>query len=304
MRHERAIPTGTVEIRSAGDGHHIEGYAAVFNTDSRPLPYVETIQAGAFRRTLATPPHGRQTLVVDHDDSRILGATDGEPALRLYEDSQGLGYEAEMPDTSYARDLRELAEKKLLTGSSFEFTVPAGGADRSKDGKRRTIREARLYHVTVLTGKVPAYAATTASVRSLSDDTGIAFEDVALVLEAVHEGRQLTPEEFGTLARVAASVSPDLGDEKRWSSAASDAGSAAYTLASLFNLLAGETDDAAQADYLRTAIASMQAFMAAEATEIGTDADKASSASQLRSTPILDAIRERRPDLFQPVATT
>lgn len=278
MRTERAIPVpAQLEVRSEGNEHVFTGYAAVFGTGSRPMPYVETVEPGAFARSLTNPPNGRQTFVVDHDESRLLASTK-TGRLHLAEDSTGLLTEARMVDTSYARDLRALSEADELAGMSFEFSPTAGGAPFSADGKRRALKEVRLYHATVLTGKTPAYAETTAAVRALANDLAVPFEDISTLFDAVREGRRLAPDEWALLGRAAAVVAPEGVVDLRWSSAASDAASATYALGSLISLLGNEaTSDQAQADLLRSAIASLQAFVAAETDEIGTPADQVAS---------------------------
>jgi HK97 family phage prohead protease len=213
--------------------------------------------------------------VVDHDDTKLLSSTQ-TGRLRMAEDSTGLLVDSEWPDTSYARDVRELGDAQELGGMSFEFSATAKGAPFSADKKKRTIREAKLYHVTVLTGKTPAYSSTTAGFRALANAIDADFEDVATLFDAVHEGRRLSPDEWNLLGKAVAQVAPD---GVRWSSAASDASSASYALSSLISLLGEETDDTAQAGLLKTAITSLQAFIAAETDEIGTEADRGSYAA-------------------------
>jgi HK97 family phage prohead protease len=274
MRTERSIPvTAKMEFRSTSTGHHFTGYAAVFGQESSPLPYTETVHPGAFIRSLAAPPNGRQTLVVDHDDSKLLASTRTD-RLHLSEDSTGLLAEGDMVDTTYARDVRELSDADELAGMSFEFTATKGGAPFSSDGKRRNLKEVRLYHVTVLTGKTPAYATTTAAVRALANGAGAEYEDVSALFDAVREGRKLDADEFELLERV---ITPILPADSRWSAAASDASSASYAFASVMSLIGNEMDDPEQMGLLKTAADALQAFIAAESAEIGTDADKAAS---------------------------
>ena len=294
MRHERAIPSlNQFEIRSAGKAHRLEGYAAMFGAESLPMPYIETVAPGAFRRSLALPPNGRQTLVVDHDDVKLLAATTGEPALRMVEDNTGLLVDGEIADTQAARDLRELSDRKLLSGMSFEFSASAGGAPFSADRRIRTLNEVRLYHVTVLTGKTPAYLQTTAAVRSLAEQVGAGYEDMGSLFEAIHEGRRLAPEEWSLMKRVIPTIVPR---DSRWSSAADDAANATCALGMVLGLLGEEADDAAQSGFLKAAAAALQSFIASEADEIGTPEDVAESgmgdmADMARARPNLDAAR-------------
>ena len=285
--HERAIPCDAkFEWRSTPKGHNLIGYAAVFGVPSAPLPYTETIEPGAFARSLTRPPNGRQTLVIDHDDAKLAASTKTQ-RLRLSEDSTGLISDADMVDTTYVRDLRELSDAGELGGMSFEFSATKGGAPFASDGKSRRLKEVRLYHVTVLTGKVPAYAETTASVRALAEGIGAEYDDLGVVLEAVREGRRLDDDEMSLMTRIVARVAPV---DSRWSSAAEDASSATYALGSLISLLGDETDDATQSGYLNTAITAIQAFIAAETGEIGTPGDEAPM-TYMNATPNLDAAR-------------
>jgi HK97 family phage prohead protease len=287
MRTERAIPVpAKLEVRSDGNEHVFTGYAAVFGAPSLPMPYTETVEPGCFARSLVNPPNGRQTFVVDHDDSRLLASTKTD-RLNLAEDSTGLLTESRMVDTTYARDLRALAEADELSGMSFEFSATKGGAPFSSDGKRRSLKEVRLYHVTVLTGKTPAYTETTAAVRALANQLEAPYEDLSLLLDAVREGRRLTTDEWNLMGRAAAVVAPDV--DQRWSSAAWDASAASWALGSLVELLGNETDDQVQADLLRTAIDALQKFITAETGEVGSDADKLES--NALPTPNLEVAR-------------
>ena len=49
----RRLTVNDFEVRQgpAGDGMSFSGYAAVFNSDSEPLPFIERIAPGAFKRS-------------------------------------------------------------------------------------------------------------------------------------------------------------------------------------------------------------------------------------------------------------
>jgi hypothetical protein len=98
----------------------------------------------------------------------VLGST-RSGTLRLYEDSQGLRVEAQLPDTQAGRDARTLIQRGDVTGFSFGFTVPQGGDSWNADGSERTLESIRLFEVS--TGVAfPAYPTTngTATVRGLA----------------------------------------------------------------------------------------------------------------------------------------
>jgi hypothetical protein len=286
---DRAVPVlAETEFRSTGKGHTFTGYAALFDSASEAFSgeVIETVAAGAFRRSLIAP--SRKTFVVDHDDARLLASTTGHVPLRLSEDSRGLLNEAELPDTSYVRDLRELHDRGELSGMSFEFAKTKGGVTYGRDGKSRRLTDVKLFHTTVLAGLTPRYPGTMAEIRALAEAVSARPEDVDAIIDALRAQRRLDADEMNLLERVVVQVAPV---ESRWSSAASDASSATYALSSVLSLLGNETDDDAQATLLRTAADALQSFITAESAEIGTEADKAASASGIRSTPNLEAAR-------------
>jgi uncharacterized protein len=293
MRKHRSAPVlRGLEMRSTDDGHSLVAYAAVFDSDSRPLGggrFVETVAPGAFARTLQAPPNGRQTLVIDHDDARIIGATNGVHPLRLAEDATGLYVEApRLPDTTEVRDLRELADAGLVSGMSFEFLPTDKGVQVSDGGKRRCLTDVRLYHVTALTGKTPAYPATAVEIRALAASAGVPFDLLSTAMEAVHDGRTLVQEEWRALEAAVTAIAPP---ESRWSVFAAHAAGASYTLADLlYQLASEEPSDGPGAQLLKTATEAVTAYIAAKSAAVGSDEDKAAS-GQRAATPNLDAAR-------------
>lgn len=293
MRKQRAIPVlAGLEMRSNDkNGHSLTGYVARFDSDSLPIggKYVESIAPGAFQRSLQAPPHGRQTLVIDHDDARIIGATNDTRGTRFVEDSQGLWVDApNLPDTTQVRDLRELGDAGLLSGMSFEFLPTAKGMQTLDGGKRRRLTDAVLYHGTVLTGKQPAYGATTVEMRALGTGAGVDPDTLGSILDAVHEGRALDANELEVLASTITSLAPP---ESRWSAFAGQAAGAAWSLSGLLDRLACEDPGEAQ-DLLKTAVDAVTAYINAKTAGVGSEADKAASEPMDRSaTPYLDAAR-------------
>lgn len=142
-------------------GRRLEGYAAVFDKPARINSFVETIRAGAFSATLA---EGRDVLaLVDHDATRLLGRT-SSGSLRLKEDSKGLTFSLDLPDTQAARDVLALAERGDLGGMSFGFVA----TDEKWTGDNRELRAVILYEISVVTAW-PAYAGTTIAARSSAE---------------------------------------------------------------------------------------------------------------------------------------
>lgn len=150
--------TGTLEIRA--QGRRLEGYAAVFGTEARIGTFTETIRSGAFSQTLAS---GSDVLaLVDHDPGRVLART-RSGTLRLTQDTRGLGFSLDLPDTQAARDVLALAERGDLGGMSFGFQVPAGGDVWS--GTKRELRAVDLFEISVVQA-FPAYDGTVINARA------------------------------------------------------------------------------------------------------------------------------------------
>lgn len=147
-----------IELRAAG--RRLEGYAATFGTEARIADFAETIAPGAFSASLATG--GDILALVDHDPTRLLART-RSGSLRLSEDSKGLAFEIDAPDTQPGRDVLALAERGDLGGMSFAFTVPPGG-DRW-EGRKRELRAVNLREISVVSSW-PAYAGTSVQARS------------------------------------------------------------------------------------------------------------------------------------------
>jgi hypothetical protein len=196
------------EIRDVGDGNTFVGYAAVFNSDSEPLPFTERILPGAFTRSLKSRKRDIR-LYVNHDSNMVL-ASRRSGTLTLTEDDRGLRVEAELPDTTAGRDMRELLRAGIVDKMSFGFTIPRGGDRWSEDGRTRELREVALHEVSVVTG-FPAYEGTSAAVRSLarlSERTGIAVDDLSDTLEALAAGEQVDPEKADAIAALVQSSKP------------------------------------------------------------------------------------------------
>jgi HK97 family phage prohead protease len=148
IQHERRA--ALTEVRAKGRR---------YNTEARIGSFVETIKPGAFAGSLS-----RDVLaLVDHDPSRVLGRTKSG-TLRLSEDTRGLVFDLDLPDTQAARDVLALAERGDLGGCSFGFTCPAGGDHWN--GDRRELRNVTLHEISIVQSW-PAYDGTVVNARSV-----------------------------------------------------------------------------------------------------------------------------------------
>lgn len=153
----------SLELRAAGSNpRRLEGYAASFGVDTKINDFVETIRAGAFAASLVS---GRDIIgLVDHDPSRVLGRT-RSGTLRLAEDTRGLHFEIDTPDTSLARDVLTLAERGDLGGASFGFKAK----DEHWNGNRRELRAIELHEISIVSAW-PAYESTIVEARARRRD--------------------------------------------------------------------------------------------------------------------------------------
>ena len=200
----RAHYVDDMEIRAVGDKMTFKGYAAVFDSDSEPLPFIERIQLGAFARTLKSRNNVR--MYVNHNDSQLLAST-RSGTLRLKEDSKGLLAEADLPMTTDGRNMSILLEQRIVDSMSFGFSVPRGGDTWSADGSRRTLTEISLFEVSVVTG-MPAYAATSAGVRKLAARVAVDEVTLAAALVTLESGEELDEAQADLIRGVVDQLAP------------------------------------------------------------------------------------------------
>lgn len=164
MDRERRTITAPVEVRADGDAPtRLVGYAALFETPTEIAgAFYERIAPGAFAEAVSQDD---VRALFNHDANFVLGRnTSG--TLALAEDSRGLRYEIDPPDTQWARDLLVSVRRGDISQSSFAFAVTEDAWEYPSQALPiRTIVRARLFDVSPVT--YPAYEATTVSARSL-----------------------------------------------------------------------------------------------------------------------------------------
>lgn len=166
METERRYFTEPVgfEVRDGkADENVIEGYAAVFNKNSVDFGgWHERIAPGAFAEVL----NDDAVALFNHDSSMILGRN--KVNVTISQDEVGLKYRVALPDTTLAKDLRQLVKDKIIHQSSFAFTVSDQRWEHPKDEKQPSVRTItkikRLYDVSPVTS--PAYPDATVGARS------------------------------------------------------------------------------------------------------------------------------------------
>ena len=175
----RTFTVRDVEARQAEDGTmRLRGYAAVFNEASVPLPFIETIAPGAFRKTLMETPDVR--LLINHSGLPLARTKNG--TLTLTEDDRGLYMDAVIADTGEGRDLYKLVERGDVDQMSFAFRVIR--QKYNDDRSQRTLTEVSLADGDVSVVTYPAYPTTTVEAR----------EHLKRAIAAIKEGREVTGE--------------------------------------------------------------------------------------------------------------
>ena len=189
----RTYTVQDVETRADDDGKlRLSGYAAKFDSPSVPLPFIETIARGAFRKTLTEIPDVR--LLVNHEGLPLARTKNG--TMTLTEDDIGLRFDAELADTQEARDLHALIARGDVDQMSFAFRVIR--QKWNEDRTMRTLTEVSLADGDVSVVTYPAYPATSVEAR----------EHLKNAITAVKEGREVS----GDSLLVLKSIFKDLSE--------------------------------------------------------------------------------------------
>jgi Escherichia/Staphylococcus phage prohead protease len=139
----------------------LAGYAVPWRSRSVDLGgFVEEFTPGAFRRSLAGSEDIRA--LWSHDMAAPLGRR-ANGTLRLWEDTRGLAFEVDVPETALGNDTFRLVTRGDVSGVSFGFLVPKGGDSFAKRNGQvvRTVHEAELVEVSPCLW--PAYEGTSIS---------------------------------------------------------------------------------------------------------------------------------------------
>jgi hypothetical protein len=183
----RTFTVRDIETRESEDGTmRMAGYAAVFNEASLPLPFIEKIAPGAFRKTLSETPDVR--LLVNHEGLPMARTKNG--TMRLYEDEKGLYFEAELANTQEARDLYTLVARGDVDQMSFAFRVIR--QKYNEDRSERLLTEVSLADGDVSIVTYPAYPTTSVEAR----------EAIKRAMQEIKAGREVTGESLLVLKQI------------------------------------------------------------------------------------------------------
>lgn len=190
METEKRILEDTLKVETREVGGKktkvIVGSALKFNTRSQLLGwFVEQID----ERALDETDMNDVVALFNHDNNIVLGRT-LSGTLELEKREDGLYYVITPPN--YASHVVEMVERGDVRGSSFQFSVAAGGSDWDTDPDTgvevRTVKKiARLIDVSPVT--FPAYLSTDTSVAKRS------FEDHKKEIEEKDSEKRALEEE-------------------------------------------------------------------------------------------------------------
>lgn len=166
-----------VELRAEiqDDGRTLVGRAAVFGQLANLGRHYEQIERRAFDRVLADESTDVRALF-NHNPNMLLGRQSAG-TLRLRATDQGLDFELDLPDTSYASDLRALVERGDVTGASFGFIPGEDTWLRARDGRRIHSHTSVAGLRDVSPAPFPTYEGTEVYLRSLDSFDGLDLAD-------------------------------------------------------------------------------------------------------------------------------
>jgi HK97 family phage prohead protease len=204
-----------LRLSPEGNGMTFGGYAWKYDSPSLPLPFTERIAPGAFTRSLKSRAEIRA--YVNHDDTLLLGSRRAG-TLRIDDRAEGGYVEIDLPDTTWGRDIRELVHRGDIGaqgngGMSFGFSTVKD--DWSDDGTERTLLEAKLWEVSVVTGTSAYMSSTAAMVRKLTPlakRTATDVDELSEAMTALQAG-ELSETQAALLRTVVDQVAPNIEPE-------------------------------------------------------------------------------------------
>ena len=169
MKKEKEIRGISYRATVDEESRHVEGYALLFNTDSRPMwggDFIERIASTALDGVLE---RSDVLCLMNHDESRGVLARyrEGKGSLSLTVDEKGLRYAFDSPKTALGDELVESLKRGDIAESSFAFTVEKDNWERKEDGTyvRTIVQIGQLYDVSPV--YYPAYEDTSVALRSM-----------------------------------------------------------------------------------------------------------------------------------------
>ena len=169
MKKEKEIRGISYRATVDEESRHVEGYALLFNTDSRPMWGGDLIERIAPTALDGVLERSDVLCLMNHDESRGVLARyrEGKGSLSLTVDEKGLRYAFDSPKTALGDELVESLKRGDIAESSFAFTVEKDNWERKEDGTyvRTIVQIGQLYDVSPV--YYPAYEDTSVALRSM-----------------------------------------------------------------------------------------------------------------------------------------
>ena len=192
-------------VRSLGDvtvnnqSRKVEGYALLFNTQSRFIGWYETIERGAI--TQDTINRSDVFALFNHDAGKVLARSEnGKGSLKLEIDDKGLKYSFDAPKTALGDELLEYLDRGDIHQSSFAFYIDFGDETMVNREYRNGDVYYTIKHIPVLVDVspvwTPAYAETYVGKRALelaeqmrseNNNQTQTMKDIDMIKEAIDD---------------------------------------------------------------------------------------------------------------------
>lgn len=166
-RRRLVFPAQELRLEGTGAKRTLVGYAALYDVESEELGYfTEIIRRGAFTESLAKDDI---RCLWNHDPNHVLGRNKAG-TLRLSEDTKGLKFECDLPDTQLARDAVVTIERGDVSQMSFGFRTleDRWTFRKAPELDLRELLKASMFDVSPVT--FAAYSLTEVGVRSKTDE--------------------------------------------------------------------------------------------------------------------------------------
>jgi HK97 family phage prohead protease len=184
-----AIEKAEMRVKTTDNKRILEGYAAVFDVWTNIGWFKEIIRKGSFSETIRNDDI--RALWNHNPDFPFARNTSG--TLKLSEDDHGLHYEFEIPNTTYGNDLIENVNNKTVTQNSFGFSILDEKWGKENGDEYREILKVMLYDISPVT--YSAYPQTSLNMRSIFNQSGLNFENLAAIFNRFQRGLPLSPED-------------------------------------------------------------------------------------------------------------
>ena len=178
-KREFFIKSEKLEIRS-NEKNEKKIYGKIpYDSFSEYMGFKEIIRSGAFKKTLSE--NKKIVALLNHDTNMVLGRVNSG-TLRFNDTDKALEFEIDPPDTTYAKDFMNIAERGDNDGISFRFVTVKDSWNYEDKPVIRELLEVKLIEVSVGV-TFPAYPDAKSTARDILSSIGIDFDKLSDVIE-------------------------------------------------------------------------------------------------------------------------